>query len=416
MKNFIADVHLHSKYSRAVSSHMTIPTMSLWAKKKGIQLLGTGDWTHPFWFSELQKDLKETGTGLYERDGIFYILSCEISLIYSQEGKTRRIHLLVFAPSLSVVEKINAKLSKRGNLLSDGRPILGLTAKELAELVFSISPDCFLLPAHIWTPWFSLYGSKSGFDSLEECFGEYATKITAVETGLSSNPSMNWRIKELDTRGIVSFSDAHSPEKLGREACVLSCALTYKDILSAFSTPNKDTGLVGTIEFYPEEGKYHFTGHRKCGVKHSPDETRRLGTTCPVCGAPLTVGVMHRVEELASRDEHYVDQKRPPYQMTVPLVEILAEAVGTQTQSQKVKEHYEGLVKRFGNEFAVLRDVSIQDLAKSSSERIADGIKRVREGRIVVDPGFDGEFGKVKIWGEGERSSGNAQMTLFEEK
>ena len=425
----VADLHLHSKYSRAVSPQMVIPEIAKWAKKKGIDLVGTADWTHPLWLRELKENLVETGEGIFaaknDLQGPKFLLATEISNIYSQGGKGRRIHNLVLASSFATVEKINAALRSRGaNLLSDGRPIIGLSARDLAELVFGVDKDCLIVPAHVWTPWFSLYGSKSGFDSIKECFGEFASNIYAVETGLSSSPGMNWRIEELDNRSIVSFSDAHSAAKLGRETTIFEIQempalrdssgikkLSYEDIKEAI----KEQKIASTIEFYPEEGKYHYTGHRNCQVRHSPGDSKKLGTTCPVCGRPLTVGVMHRVEELAARPADFSPENRPPYQMLVPLMEILAEALGSGVSSQKVINEYNYLTNNFGSEFKVLLKTPVGEIAKISGERAAEGIKKVRVGDIVVEPGYDGVFGRVKIWPSSAKASkgkGN-QMSLF---
>ena len=412
----IADLHFHSKYSRAVSPQMVIPEMAKWAKKKGIDLVGTSDWTHPLWLRELRNDLFEVSEGVYavkeDPEGPRFILVTEIASIYSQGGKGHRIHNLVLAPNFVTVEAINKKLQGRGvKLLSDGRPMTGLSSLELCELVFSVSKECLVIPAHAWTPWFSLYGSRSGFDSIKECFGQFTDQIYAIETGLSSNPAMNWRLEELDKRSIVSFSDAHSPQKLGREATVLTMEkdrYTYQDVAHAI----KEGKIASTIEFYPEEGKYHYTGHRNCQVKQSPEETKKLGTTCPVCGRPLTVGVMHRVEELATRPADYHPKNRPPYKMLVPLMEILSESLGAGVSSQTVVNEYNRLTERLGSELAVLLKTDPLEIAKIAGEKIAQGIKKVRDGEIVVDPGYDGVFGTVKIWGEKEAEE-KKQMSLF---
>jgi len=398
---------------------MVVGVISEWAKKKGINLVATGDWTHPIWFRELQTNLEEAGEGVYKLKGAskespFFLLSTEISSIYSQGGKVRKIHILVFAPSLSIVGKINKELSIRGaNLLSDGRPIVGLSAKQVAEIALSIDERCLIIPAHAWTPHFSLYGSVSGFDSIEECFGELAGSIYAIETGLSSDPAMNWRIEDLATRKIVSFSDAHSPQKLGREATVFEMPeISYANMRKAIMFDNPNARILHTIEFYPEEGKYHYTGHRNCNVVYSPNETRKLGTICPVCGKVLTVGVASRVEELASQDIETESTKdafgvrwikdneglRPPYVMIVPLLEILAESLGFGVGSQKVVNAYEMLVNRFGSEFGVLFSADCEEIAKLIGIRIAEGIAKVRLGDIAIEPGYDGVFGKVSIW------------------
>ncbi len=436
MSHIIADLQIHSKYARAVSQQMVVPQIANWAVKKSIGLMATGDWTHPLWLRELKANLKEDGTGLLSLadNSTKFLLSGEVSCIYSQGGKVRRIHTLIFAPDFATVDKINAELVKRGcNLMSDGRPIIGLSSIQLAEVVFSVSQDCLVIPAHIWTPWFSLYGSMSGFDSITEAFGPYANKIYAIETGLSSDPAMNWRIKDLDNRSILSFSDAHSGPKIGREATVFNLEeLSFKAISEAIINQK----IASTIEFYPEEGKYHYTGHRNCNIRQSPTETKKLGAVCPVCGKPLTVGVMHRVEELAGRSEEDLkltkkeipDSKvlgiysgtflnRPPYVMLVPLQEILSESVGSAVTTEKVQNEYNKLTTSLGGEFNVLLNSDIPEIAKISGERTAEGIDKVRKGNIVIDPGYDGVFGVVKIWSEGKEEKlvddEKEQLSLF---
>jgi len=423
----IADLHLHSKYSRAVSPQMILPEIGIWAKTKGIDLIATGDFTHPLWSREIKANFEEAGEGLYRvkgQDSPLFILNTEVSSIYSQGGRLRRIHNLIFAPNIGEMEKINLELGKRGKLASDGRPILGMSAHDVAALVLQTSPDAMVIPAHIWTPWFSLFGSESGFDSINECFGDMAKYIYAVETGLSSDPVMNWRIGDLDSRSIISNSDAHSGAKLGREATVFEIEninnLSYDDIKKALMQDK--TGRIRishTIEFYPEEGKYHFTGHRNCHVKQTPEETREKGTICPVCGKGLTVGVMHRVEQLATRELKTEDltlktdefgvkwigyKERPPYAMLVPLLEILAESFGTTSFSQKALIEYKNLTDNLGGEFKVLLESKPEDIEKLAGGKISEGIQKVRSGNIVVDPGYDGEFGIVKIWGGKESS------------
>jgi len=399
----IADLHLHSKYSRAVSQQMVVSEIARWAKIKGIDLVGTADWTHPLWLRELKENLVEAGEGIYTyrrlSQGPKFILSTEIASIYSQAGKGRRIHNLILAPSFAVVEKINTALKNRGaNLLSDGRPIIGLSSRDLAELVLGIDKNCLIICAHIWTPWFSLFGSKSGFNSIDECFGDMSQHIFAIETGLSSDPAMNWRIKQLDSRSIVSFSDAHSPSKLGREATIFEVKnikkLNYQEVQEAI----KNQQIFSTLEFYPQEGKYHYTGHRQCQVCQSPQQTKKLGTTCPVCGRPLTIGVMHRVEELATRPVGYQPPNRPPYKMMVPLMEILSEAFGVGVSSQKVQNEYKFLINSFSSEFEILLQTPLEKIAQKTGQRIADGIGRAREGKLIIDPGYDGVFGTIKIW------------------
>lgn len=428
----IADLQLHSRFSRAVSKEMTIPNIAIWVKRKGIGLVATGDWTHPLWFREIQANLEEFGNGLLRlknRESPLFLLATEVSSIYSQSGKVRRVHTLIWVPRVASAEKINKELTKRGcNLMSDGRPIIGLSCIHVAELVLSIEPKALIIPAHAWTPWFSVYGSLGGFDSLDEAFGPFAKNIYAVETGLSSNPAMNWRIKELDNRSIVSFSDAHSGPKLGREATVFELPeLTYENIYKAIS---QNRNIAYTIEFYPEEGKYHYTGHRSCNIRWSPEESSTNGTTCPVCGKPLTQGVMQRVSELASRSEEDLKltkkgnmtlsatfPKRSGFVMLVPLQETIAEAVGSPVQSPKVQTPYMRLIEALGGEFSVLLDATIPDITKIAGERIAQGIDKVRRGDIVIEPGYDGVFGVVKIWKEGEQKplldSSKEQLTIF---
>lgn len=434
---FVADLHLHSKYSRACSQALTLENLALYAAKKGIQVLATADWTHPVWFEELKNKLQQSNNGLYKlkqssNQEVYFLPSTEISSIYTQGGKQRRIHTLVFVPNLETAEKINQQLERLGaNLKSDGRPIVGLSAKNLAELVLEIEPKSQIIPAHIWTPWFSLYGSNSGFDSVEECFGDMAEYIYGIETGLSSDPAMNWRVEDLDTRTILSFSDAHSLEKLGREATVFEGELTYSGIYQAISsqrTKNNEqrTKIAFTIEFYPEEGKYHYTGHRNCGVKHAPDETAKLGTTCPVCGKKLTVGVLHRVSELAKKSVEDLDlvsndfvksaalPLRPPYKMLVSLSEIISQSLGVGGASKEALGHYNNLVDNFGSELAVLIKAPTEELEGKTHRKIAEGVEKVRKGNIFVDPGFDGVYGKVQIWPQtDEVIQDTSQMALF---
>lgn len=444
----IADLQLHSKYSRAVSPKMILSEIAKWAMIKRINLMATGDWTHPLWYREITSLLVEKSPGLFglkeevaKEQGIsdlakepLFLLSGEISSIYTQGGKSHRIHNLIFAPSFETVDKINKTLTKRGaNLMSDGRPIVGLTSIEIAEIVFSIDPNCLFIPAHAWTPWFSLFGSKSGFDSIEECFGSFAPNIYAIETGLSSDPAMNWRIKELDNRSIISCSDAHSGPKLGREATVFEVDkrenddFSYKDVADAIKqNKNGRSKIAFTVEFYPEEGKYHYTGHRLCGVRQSPGETGKLGTICPVCKKPLTVGVMHRVDELADRSVNelkivrkgmYITSdafpQRPPYVMIVPLLEIIAQASGSPVTSPKVMEEYLKLTQTLAGEFTVLLKSTPDEITKASNQKIAQGVELVRKGDIVIEPGFDGVFGTVKIWNNKE---GKEEKSFDQEK
>lgn len=350
----VADLHMHSKYSRATSSGMELETLSKWAKIKGIDLLGTGDFTHPEWFSELQKKAIESDSGFLQYNGVNFCLSSEVSCIYTQGGRGRRIHIVLLSPSLEIVAQINEALAKKGNLKSDGRPIFGMSAIEMCEIVLGVSEKNLVIPAHAWTPWFSVFGSMSGFDSLREAFGEYEKDIYAIETGLSSDPAMNWRLSSLDRLQLVSNSDSHSPEKIGREANVFDLdSLSYNELYEAMRYKEKKK-LACTYEFYPEEGKYHYDGHRNCRVSWSPEETRKHNGICPVCKRPVTVGVMNRVEQLADRQEGFVPKNAVPFESLVPLKEVLADALGKTQASKAVAESYFPLIKSFGSEFAVL--------------------------------------------------------------
>jgi uncharacterized protein (TIGR00375 family) len=418
----IADLQLHSKYSRAVSPQMVLPQICAWTKRKGMGLVATGDWTHPLWMREIQANLEETGKGLLKLktgapDDPLFLLASEVSCIYTQNGKGRRVHTLIWVPTITSALKINKEMTKQGcNLMSDGRPIIGLSSIQVADLVLNIEPKALVIPAHAWTPWFSVFGSKSGFDSIEEAYGPYAKNIYAVETGLSSNPAMNWRIKELDHRSILSFSDAHSGPKLGRESTVFDVKeLSYNSIYDAIKQdgPSK---IAYTIEFYPEEGKYHWSGHRTCNIRWSPEETEKHGTTCPVCGKPLIEGVEQRVSKLASRSEKDLKltrkgmmisssafPKRPPFVMLVPLQEIISECIGSPVASPKVQAPYMHLTDALGGEFNVLLNATHSEIANLVGERIAVGVDKVRSGDIVIDPGYDGVFGVVKLWRDGEQ-------------
>lgn len=411
----VADFHLHSKYSRATSKDMNLETLGKWAEIKGINILGTADFTHPEWFSNIKKELEPAEPGLFKlKNGgkpVRFILSSEISCIYSKAGKVRKIHIIVLAPSLEVVEKINSKLDKIGNLKADGRPILGLDALELAKICWQASEDCLVIPAHLWTPWFGIFGSKSGFDSFEECFGDYTKYIHAVETGLSSDPAMNWRLSSLDNIALISNSDAHSPQKIGREANVFETGLSYKEITSAIKTKDPKEFLY-TIEFFPEEGKYHYDGHRLCQICLSPKESKKYNNTCPVCGRALTIGVMNRVEELANRPEGFRPKNAIPFKSLVPLKEIVAESLGMTSASGRVGREYDNLIKNIGSEFHILLSASQKDLAVFSPE-IAEGIIKAREGKVNIEPGYDGVYGKVKIFSAAEKRKKIKQETLF---
>jgi uncharacterized protein (TIGR00375 family) len=418
----IADLHLHSKYSRATSREMDVESMARWCKIKGITVVGTGDFTHPIWFRELKLKLKPNDRGLYTSGGMHFMLTVEVSNIYPQGGRLRKIHNIIFAPSLEVVERINAVLGRFGSLMADGRPTLTLPSSKLVEYVMEVSPDCMIVPAHAWTPWFSLFGSNSGFDSLEECFGDQLRHIAAVETGLSSDPPMNWRLSQLDRVMLVSNSDAHSPAKLGREANVFEAEPDYFELMRILR--EKDTSkFLYTVEFFPEEGKYHYDGHRNCNTRLTPKESKALGDRCPVCKRPLTIGVMHRVEDLADRDDGYVPSRAVPYRNLIPLEEIIAEGMGAQPGTGGVREEYFKLCARLGGEFAILLDLPLDELAKHTTAKIVDGVRRVREGRVEIKPGYDGTYGEIHIFGGAEAPTAPgeepkkveepAQTTLF---
>lgn len=412
----IADLHLHSRYSRATSRDMDVENMSRWANLKGITVLGTGDFTHPVWLRELRDKLEPNDRGLYVHDGVHFMLTAEVSSIYSAGGRLRKIHNILFAPSFEVVDRINAVLGRFGNLMADGRPTLTLPSDRLVEYLMEISPDCMVVPAHAWTPWFSLYGSMSGFDSMAECFGDQLKHVAAVETGLSSDPAMNWRLSELDRVVLLSNSDAHSPAKLGREANVFACDPDYIEIMRVLR--EKDLArLLYTIEFFPEEGKYHYDGHRLCNRRMTPKETIAAGGKCPVCGKPPTVGVLHRVERLADREEGFVPEGAVPYRNLVPLEEIIAASVGARPGTVGVREEYYKLCSVFGSEFNVLLDAPVEEVRRHTTLRVAEGLRRVREGRVRIAPGYDGVFGEISIFEDGEEvrevAEPPSQTTLF---
>jgi len=425
MPKFIADFHIHSKYSRAVSKEMIPEELDAWADDKGILVMGTGDFTHPAWFKELQEKLEPAEPGLYRLKKPYkrktikdtfadtrFILTAEISSIYSRGGKGRRVHNLVFAPSLETVEKINTQLSWVGNLRSDGRPILGLDSQELVKLVMGVDPEAAVVPAHAWTPWFSVFGSMSGFDSLEECFGEYTKHIFAIETGLSSDPPMNWRLSKLDHIALISNSDSHSLERIGREANIFNTELSYAGIIQALRE-NDPRSFLSTIEFFPEEGRYHYDGHRLCNVSWKPSETKAHKKICAVCGKSVTVGVLSRVEELADRPEGYQDPKRVPFKNLIQLDEIIGDALGFGSKTKSVRQEYEVLIKSFGSELNVLLETGIDELARVVRPEIARGVELVRSGKVSIQPGYDGEYGRIKIFNEETRVSPVKQKTLF---
>jgi len=409
----IADLHIHSKYSRAVSREMTLENIDIWARKKGIQVMGTGDFTHPQWFNEIKTKLKPAEPGLFKlADSTRFMLTTEISSIYSKGGKVRKIHNLVFAPSIEAVEKINTKLGWIGNLKSDGRPILGLDSKELLKIILDIDDQCVLVPAHAWTPWFSIFGSMSGFDSIEECFEELSSHIFAIETGLSSDPAMNWRLSKLDKISLISNSDSHSLQKIGREANVFECELSFDAIIDAIKSRDPKKFLY-TIEFFPEEGKYHYDGHRLCNISMSPEETKKNSGICPVCHKKMTIGVMNRVAKLADRKAGQGNDGRVPFKNLIPLNEIIADVFGVGVSSKAVKKQYEDLIKNIGTEFRVLLEAGYEELSKATSLAIANGIISVRERKVELIPGYDGEYGKIKIINGDKKKNNDHQAQLF---
>jgi uncharacterized protein (TIGR00375 family) len=430
---YLADLHVHSRYSRATSKALGIFGLFEGARKKGIDIMGTGDFTHPLYFQELKEELVPLGTGLYrhqeddpQNPRVKFMLTQELSGIYKRGGKVRRIHNLILSPSLEVVEKLIKRLEPTSNLSADGRPILGMDSEELLKIVLDVSPECMLIPAHIWTPWFSLFGSKSGFDSIQECFGEMSKHIYAVETGLSSDPLMNWMIKDLDALAILSNGDAHSAPNIAREANVFELSeASYAGITRAI----KNSGALNkknlpqeyvkyTIEFYPQEGKYHFDGHRDCGVSLHPNETKKNKGICPVCKRGVTVGVLSRVHELAERSEQsareFGEKNKSGYKSVVPLAEIIADAYGVSKASKKVLKTYDALLSNAENELALLLTLPLEDIAAFAEEEIVHGIKRVRNGELTIQPGFDGVYGKVSVFKESERNGKQVnQQKLF---
>ena len=402
--SYAADLHLHSPYARGTSNKLRFEGLARWAKLKGIDLLASADFTHPDWFRETVSTLGEAGDGLYEYGGVKFVLGTEVSCNAQQGGRSRRVHMLIFAPSMEAVQRINSTLASHGKLESDGRPILHLSPRELTLTLLELEPRCFVIPAHAWTPWFGVFGSKSGFDSLEECFGDAAVHVRAVETGLSSEPAMNHRVSELDQRSIVSFSDAHSLPKMGRELTVFAGELSYDGLVEALDGQK----IEYTVELFPEEGKYHYSGHRKCGVSLSPSEVREVGPRCPRCGRPLTLGVMQRVEELSDRPPPAtrvdvegltsVGNGRPPFRMLVSLQQIVSESLGVGVNTKTTQREWLKLCQELGSELQVLVEASAEDVARVSCDRVAEAVVRVRTGRVSIEPGYDGRYGAVSVW------------------
>lgn len=414
----IADLHIHSKYSRACSKDLEIPKINQWAKIKGIDLVGTGDFTHPYWLKHLKENLAPAYPGLFKFKGdpesVLFMLTTELSCIYSQGGKVRRLHICIFVPDFAAVDKIIDALLKRGvNLKSDGRPIMGLSAIELTKLVLEASPKALVIPAHAWTPWFSVFGSYSGFDSLEECFGDQAKYIYSIETGLSSDPPMNWLVSALDKITLISNSDAHSPANLGREANVFEISendLSYDEIYRIIKEKDKKKFLY-TIEFFPEEGKYHWDGHRACDVGLPPSQTRVEKGICPVCKKDLTIGVLSRVEKLADRPEGFKPDTIG-YKSLIPLAEIIADALGQGKLTKKVDAIYQDMIAKGGNEFKILLDLTDDELDRIALPEIALGIKNVRAGKVKIIPGCDGKYGIIEIFSEDQKIK-SRQKSLF---
>jgi len=422
---FIADLHVHSRFARSTSSALTLPNMAVGAREKGITVVGTGDFTHPFWFQEIMDQLVPAESGLFRlrpeleeetgrrlapscRGPIRFVLQAEISTIYKWAGKTRKVHSVILAPTVASAAAINARLGEIGNLRSDGRPILGLDTRDLLEIVLETKSDAALIPAHIWTPWFSVLGASSGFNTIAECFRDLEPYVFAVESGLSSDPPMNWRLSSLDRYAIVSNSDAHSCAKLGREANIFTCELSYPAMLAAL---RGGSGFDGTIEFFPEEGKYHLDGHRKCHARLLPHETRELGFCCPKCHEKVTVGVLHRADELADRVEGYRPPDRPGFVSLIPLAEIAAEALQSTPDSVKVLRLLSDMRGRTGPDFVILRETPLEEISKAAGALVAEAIRRVRAGETHIAPGYDGEFGTIKLFEKHER--GMFQGSLF---
>jgi DNA helicase-2/ATP-dependent DNA helicase PcrA len=427
----IVDLHVHSHYSMATSKQCTIEGLYKWGKLKGINVIGTGDFTHPAWFEEFRSKLVPAEPGLFQLDKaitqeidkslppsvrgqiIRFVPTVEIATIYSKGGKVRKLHQLVICPSFEAVSEINSRLSRIGNLKADGRPILGLDSKELLKITLEAAPEAFYIPAHIWTPWFGLFGSKSGFESMIEAYEELAPHIRAIETGLSSDPAMNWRVKDLEGLAIISNSDAHSPQKLGREATAVSCNLAYEDIIGAYKT--NDARLTGTIEFFPEEGKYHHDGHRACGVRFTPAQTKACGGICPVCGKPLVVGVDYRISELAAHPAGFAPANPKKVEYIIPLAEVLAELNGTKsTTSVRVTADLEKAYERIGSEFYIVRKAPLELIRQAGMELLAVAVERIRTRNVVLDPGYDGVYGTIKVFKDAaERQQMINQLSLL---
>jgi uncharacterized protein (TIGR00375 family) len=426
---YVADFHIHSRFSRSTSQHLNLFTLNQWAQLKGLKVIGTGDFTHPKWFSELRTGLIPAEPGLFQLKAgieeseeafvpssctseVRFVLSAEISTIYKKNEKVRKVHHLILMPDLPSVARLNAVLERVGNIKSDGRPILGLDSRNLMQMVLEASEDAVVIPAHAWTPHFSILGAKSGFDTIAECYEEFTPYIFAIETGLSSDPPMNWRLSMLDHIVLVSNSDAHSPSKLAREANIFDTELSFAAMIKALKTKDHQA-FKGTIEFFPEEGKYHYDGHRACKKRMNPEETIKNSYRCPVCNRKVTVGVVHRVLELADREEGHRPESAFPFQRLIPLVEILAETFKAGVTSQKVTRAYSKLLAELGNELYILRKAPPKDIGMVASDLAAEAVRRVRDGNVYIAPGYDGEYGTIKVFEPGERQEFGSQMSLF---
>ena len=425
---FVADLHIHSRYSRATSKNLDLEHLTKWAQLKGVNLLGTGDISHPGWLQEIKEKLEPAEEGLFRLKEEFladiqaevppacqhpvrFMLAGEISSIYKKNDRVRKVHNVIFAPTLAAVEKIQAALEKIGNIRSDGRPILGLPSRDLLEIILEVDPACYLIPAHIWTPWFSLLGSKSGYDSVEECFDDLTSHIFALETGLSSDPPMNWRVSSLDHYTLVSNSDAHSPKKLAREATVFNTELAYAAIFDALKTGDPE-GFLGTVEFFPEEGKYHHDGHRKCNINWDPTVTIAHNGLCPECGKPVTVGVLHRVETLADRPSG-VPPRPHPFTSLIPLPEVLGEIHGVGPNTKTVQKVYDLLLAKLGSELSILQDLPLEEIEQVGGARLAEGIRRMRAGQVRPIAGFDGQPGIIKLFDPQEDDISTGQLSFL---
>ncbi|MDN5205636.1 UvrD-helicase domain-containing protein [Fulvivirgaceae bacterium BMA10] len=423
---YIADLHLHSHYSRATSKDLNLETLYQWAKIKGINIIGTGDFTHPLWFKELKEKLEPDGSGFYKLKNppkdpgipgvtckdidVRFCLTTEISSIYKHGDKVRKNHNLLYAPDFEAVAKINAKLATIGNLEADGRPILGLPSRDLLEIGLNVSDKVHLIPAHVWTPWFSTLGSRGGYDSITACFRDLSDHIFALETGLSSDPEMNWKLSELDRYTLISNSDAHSPQKLGREANLFNTERSYDALFNAIKTKK---GFLGTYEFFPEEGKYHLDGHRNCNVVFEPDTTEKHKGLCPVCGQPLTLGVLHRVEKLADRKEPQKPEGAPGFEYIIPLPEVIAEIKGVGPNSKKVQQAFQQTISTFGNEFTLLQETPIEDIKRYGDDVLSEAIRRMREHEVNPISGYDGNYGVIRIFNKGEIEKFSGQLHFF---